>query len=133
FLALTGHPIGWAGVIAYVGYLAAFIVIVAGFGLAASVLFLRYRDLNQVWEVLSQAGFFVAPVIYPLGMLPERLHFLLFFWPPTPVIEFARGALVRGTPASPLGHLALAAAAAAAVLIGAGIFRRLSPRSPEFL
>ena len=34
-----------------------FLAIVVGFSLAASVLFLRYRDLNQVWELTLQAGF----------------------------------------------------------------------------
>ena len=39
---------------------------------------------------LRQAGFFLAPIIYPLGILPERFHFYLYLWPPTPVIEFSR-------------------------------------------
>ena len=57
---------------------------------------MRYRDLNQVWEVVTHAGFFVAPIIYPIGVLPERLHFYLYLWPPTPVILFSRSVLVDG-------------------------------------
>ena len=57
---------------------------------------MRYRDLNQVWEVVTQAGFFVAPIIYPIDILPERLHFYLYLWPPTPVILFSRSVLVEG-------------------------------------
>ena len=57
-------------------YLVQLFAIVSGFSLAASVLFMRYRDLNQVWEVITQAGFFIAPIVYPLGILPERLHVL---------------------------------------------------------
>ena len=66
-----------------------------GFSLATSVLFLGYRDLNQVWDVITQAGFFLAPIIYPLGIVPERFHIYFYLWPPTPVIEFSRAALVR--------------------------------------
>ena len=62
----------------------------------SSVLFLRYRDLNQIWDMATQAGFFLAPIIYPLGVIPERFHFYLYLWPPTPVIEFSRAALVDG-------------------------------------
>ena len=51
---------------------------------------MQYRDLNQVWEVITHAGFFVAPIIYPIDILPERMHVYLYFWPPTPVILFAR-------------------------------------------
>src|SRR5262245_26955094 len=63
--------------------------------LAGSVLFLRSRDLNQIWDVVIQAGFFVSPIIYPLGVIPERFHFYLYLWPPTPVIEFSRLILVE--------------------------------------
>ena len=72
-----------------------FFAIVAGFSLAASVLFMRYRDLNQVWEVVTQAGFFIAPIIYPIGILPERVHVYLYAWPPTPIILFSRSVLAR--------------------------------------
>ena len=65
-------------------------IVVVGISLAGSVLFLRYRDLNQVWDVVTQAGFFVAPIIYPLGVIPERYHFYLYAWPPTAIIEFSR-------------------------------------------
>ena len=71
------------------------LLIVVGFSLGASVLFLRYRDLNQVWELITHAGFFVAPVVYPLDIVPERLHFWLYLWPPTAVIQFARMVLVQ--------------------------------------
>ena len=50
----------------------------------------RYRDLNQVWEVLVHAGFFVAPIVYPLHILPERFHIYLYLWPPTPFVQYVR-------------------------------------------
>ena len=84
----------------YVGYLAGLILVVAGIGLGSSVLFLRYRDLNQVWEVVTQAGFFVAPIIYPLDILPHRYHWLLYLWAPTPFIQY------HGRSSSPATFLA---------------------------
>ena len=57
---------------------------------------MRYRDLNQVWEVVTHAGFFVAPIIYPIDVLPERLHFYLYLWPPTPIILFCAQRADRG-------------------------------------
>ncbi len=83
------------------------VAIVVGFSLAASVLFLRYRDLNQVWDVVLQAGFFLAPIIYPLDILPERFHFYLYIWPPTPVIEFSRRCWCAGVMPTRTGHLYL--------------------------
>jgi ABC-type polysaccharide/polyol phosphate export permease len=60
------------------------------------VLFVRYRDLHQVWDVAVQAGLFVAPIIYPLDVLPERYHRLVYLWPPSSVIEFSRSVLIDG-------------------------------------
>jgi len=97
------------------------------------VLFLKYRDLNQVWDVIAQAGFFVAPIIYPLGIVPERFHFCFYLWPPTPIIEFSRAALVRHQVPSPTGHLYLAIEVVAALIIGALVMRRHGPRAAEYV
>jgi lipopolysaccharide transport system permease protein len=119
FLAATGRPPSPAAVALYVLYQLQFFAIVAGFSLAASVLFMRYRDLNQVWEVVTQAGFFIAPIVYPLGILPERVHAYLYAWPPTPVILFSRSVLVDGRIPSPLAHALLFVETA--LVLGAGL------------
>ena len=94
FLTLSGHAPSLVSAGLFIWYQIHLFLIVVGFSLATSVLFMRYRDLNQVWEVVAQAGFFIAPIIYPLSILPERLHFYLYIWPPTPVIMFSRSVLV---------------------------------------
>jgi lipopolysaccharide transport system permease protein len=133
FLAAAGRPPTIGAFVAYAAYCAAMTAIVVGFSLASSVLFLRYRDLNQVWEVVVQAGFFIAPIIYPLDILPERFHFYLYIWPPTPVIEFSRSVLVAGVMPTTRGHVYLAADAAICLLVGIAIFRWLSPRAAEYV
>lgn len=131
FLTLTGRaPAAWA-VGLYGVYLLTLFAMVSGFSLAASVLFMRYRDLNQVWEVVTQAGFFLAPIVYPIDVLPERLHVYLYVWPPTPVILFARSALLDGRAPSPLAHLLLFAEAAAILGIGWTIYAIRAPRVAE--
>ena len=98
-----------------------------------SVLFLRVRDLNQVWDVVVQAGFFLAPVVYPLGIVPERFHIYFYLWPPTPVIEFSRAVLLRNQIPSPTGHLYLAIEVAVCLIAGILIFRRCAPRAAEYV
>ncbi len=114
-------------------YQGLFVVIVTGFSLAASVLFMRFRDLNQIWEVVTHAGFFVAPVIYPLEILPERLHFALYLWPPTPVMMFSRAVLVEGRAPSALAHLYLVLEAAVVLGVGVLVYRRAAPRIAEYV
>jgi len=97
------------------------------------VLFLRYRDLNQVWDVMSQAGFFLAPIIYPLGVVPERFHFYFYLWPPTPIIEFSRSLLVKGVVPTAIAHVYLAIDVTVIMLVGLAIFRSLAPRAAEYV
>jgi len=133
FMTLSGRPPSWQGIVLFFYYLCHYVVMVVGISLATSVLHLRYRDLNQVWEVLTQAGFFIAPVIYPLDVLPERFHFYLYLWPPTPIIQFSRAVLIDGTVPTARAHLFLFLETV--VILGAGvlIFRRYAPRAAEYL
>jgi lipopolysaccharide transport system permease protein len=104
---------------------------VTGLSLASSVLFLHYRDLNQVWEVALNAGFFLAPIVYPLNILPERFHFYLYLWPPTPIIQFSRSALVAGVIPTLNGHLLLGAMTAVIFGVGVLVHRHYSPTVAE--
>jgi lipopolysaccharide transport system permease protein len=117
----------------FVAYLAGLALVALGIGLGTSALFLRYRDLNQVWDVVIQAGFFVAPIIYPLGILPERFHWLLYLWAPTPYIQFSRFVLVDGVIPGVRAHLVLLAGTVCILGTGVLLFRRLAPRAAEYL
>jgi lipopolysaccharide transport system permease protein len=133
FLVWTGHAPSAAGTAMFLLYCAALTTIVAGFSLGSSVLFLRYRDLNQIWDVIIQAGFFVAPIIYPIGVLPERFHVYLYLWAPTPIIQFAREVLVNGNMPTARAHALLAAAVGLSLAIGVGVYRKFGPRAAEYL
>lgn len=65
-------------------------------GLVAAPLFVRFRDLNQVWEVVLQAGFFLTPIIYPFDLIPQPLKAYAVFNPFAYLIEFARSGVIGG-------------------------------------
>jgi lipopolysaccharide transport system permease protein len=133
FLAVSGRVPGPVELVLFGVYLALYWVMIAGIALGSSVLFLRYRDLNQVWDVAIQAGFFIAPIIYPIGVIPERFHAYLYLWPPTPIIQFTRAVLVDGSIPTLKAHLLLAAGAATMFLLGLAVFRRYSPHAAEYV
>lgn len=133
FLAAIGQAPSLAAIGLFAFYCVSMTLIVVGFSLAASVLFLKYRDLNQVWDMVTQAGFFLAPIIYPLNIVPERFHFYFYIWPPTPIIEFSRAALVSGQAASPLAHVYLVVEVAAVLTVGALVLKRMGPRAAELV
>jgi lipopolysaccharide transport system permease protein len=130
-LAWTGRTPAPGAVALFLAYIVALALVVVGFSLGASVLFLRYRDLNQVWDLAVQGGFFVAPIIYPLSILPEDAHKYLYLWPPTPIIEFSRDVLVRGVVPSAIAHAMLAGVVGVVVTSGLVVYWRLAPRAAE--
>ena len=132
-LTFSGYTPSLSGLMLFVAYCAAMFLTCVGFSLASSVLFLRYRDLNQVWDVVAQAGFFVAPIVYPLGIVPERFHFYFYLWPPTPIIEFSRAVLVAGKAPTMTAHIYLAVEVLVVLGMGWAIFRRFSPRAAEYV
>ena len=133
FLIGVGRAPSPMAVAWFLVYCVGLIGIVIGFSLASSAAFLRYRDLNQFWDLMIQVGFFIAPIIYPISILPERYHVYLYLWPPTPIIEFTRAVLVKGTLPTMRADLFLAVAVMLSIAVGAVIFRKLAPRAAEYV
>jgi ABC-2 type transport system permease protein len=47
---------------------------VLGLGLTAAILNVRFRDVGQIWEVVSSLLFFSTPIMYPVTLLPGWLR-----------------------------------------------------------
>jgi ABC-type polysaccharide/polyol phosphate export permease len=133
FLAITGRFPSPTGLILYLTYLVHLWLIVLGFSLGLGTLYLRYRDLNHFWDAISHAGFFLAPIMFPLALLPANVQPYLFLWPPTPVIVYTREVLVAGTIPSISGHLYLVCISLSSLAIGWLIFRRFVRSAVEEL
>ena len=45
--------------------LIAWVGLALGFGMALSALYVRFRDMSPIWEVVSQVVFYASPIMYP--------------------------------------------------------------------
>lgn len=70
-----------------------------GVSLLLSALYVKYRDISYIWEVIMQAGFYITPIIYPLGLITnEALQKLILVNPMAQAIQDARhSAITRET------------------------------------
>lgn len=59
-----------------------------------SAMYVKYRDVSYVWEVVIQAGFYGTPILYPLQILPEIIQKLLLMNPAAQIIQDLRRILV---------------------------------------
>jgi lipopolysaccharide transport system permease protein len=114
--------------------LALFFLLVYGLALILSSLYVYFRDLNQIWEVLMQIGFFATPIMYSLDLIqkmPSQLQFLYRLNPVTKLIEMYRDIFLRGVVPNILDFAILLAFGLALVLVGTMIFGKLQRRFAE--
>jgi ABC-type polysaccharide/polyol phosphate export permease len=98
------------------------------FSFVAAPLYVRIRDVNQIWEVVLQLLFYGSPIIYPMSMVPERIQTFLYINPMTLLIEHARVALIdRGI--ARIDHLLIFIAIFLPCLAGSMIFLRRSSKN----
>jgi ABC-2 type transport system permease protein len=60
---------GWLELPVLVGLLGAF---AAGVGMLLSVAFVRYRDVQPIWEVITQMLFYASPILYVATSVPDQ-------------------------------------------------------------
>jgi ABC-2 type transport system permease protein len=108
-----------------------------GVSLLVSSLYVRFRDVEHLWEVFSSILFFSTPIMYPVSILPTWAQQVISLNPLVQVIQDARS-LVLGPDAQTQevlgdygGHLAPFAVLAAVVATGIWFQRRESPRFAE--
>jgi lipopolysaccharide transport system permease protein len=110
-----------------------YLVMVYGLSLALSALYVYYRDLNQIWEVVMQLGFFLSPVVYPLTTVPEKYMALYMLNPVTVVMQIYREAMLYAETPSPVSIIFVLVSALLILSLGSVVFKRLERRFAEEL
>jgi ABC-2 type transport system permease protein len=98
FLAISGvYPtLRWLELLPLIGLLT---LLATGAGLLLSVLFVRFRDLKPIWDVVGQMLFYASPVLYVATIVPARYQHIYMLSPIATVLTQMRHAVVD--PAAP--------------------------------
>jgi len=107
--------------------------IVYGVSLILASLFVYYRDLNQIWDVVIQLGFFLSPIVYPFSVIPARYISYYILNPMTVLVETYRNFLIYGSLPGLRSVLYLILVGVILILVGTGIFHRLERRFAEMI
>ena len=102
-----------------------------GAGLLLSSLYVYFRDLNQIWDVLVTVLFFCSPIVYPLSMIPAYLMSYYLLNPVTLFIGMYRDVMVAGDLPSLYSIVVVIGFAIAAYLVGSLVFSKLQRRFAE--
>ena len=117
-----------------------FYVFLLGLGLILATLFVRLRDIAQIWELGVQLLIFAAPVMYPISILPDWAQKVAYVNPLTQVMQDIRVLMLETPPPDERvsavlagGRLVPVAVAFFLFVFGIMMFRRNSPRFPELV
>ena len=76
--------------------LAELYVFTVALGLLLSALYVRFRDIGQVWELAASLLFFACAIFYPIGILPDWAQKVAFLNPFVQVMQDIRHVDARG-------------------------------------
>jgi len=124
-----------------VGALVAFVL---GVVLFTSAMYVKYRDVQPIWDVILQMLFYGTPVLYPIEVVqddfPTAAEWIVTLNPFAALVQQTRHAAIdpsadsAAVAAGGWGHLALTGVILAAILVvGFLVFRRRAPYVAEEL
>ena len=107
--------------------LVAQLVLTSGLALVASSLNVYLRDMQNVVGVGLLLLFYLTPIFYGLKNVPERFQWLIGLNPLTPIVNSVRAVTLDGQLPDGGDVFVMVVTAAAAVILGVWVFRRLEP------
>jgi homopolymeric O-antigen transport system permease protein len=104
---------------------------ILGLSMALSAMNVYFRDVQFIWRVILQVGFFATPVVYPITIFPENVRWIVMLNPMALIITMMRDCVLYRIAPGPLALAYVAVSTFAVLVIGHLIFGRLEPRFAE--
>jgi ABC-type polysaccharide/polyol phosphate export permease len=96
FVYFSGERPQFSWVIGIPVLFAVQLLLLIGFGILVSTLYVFFRDIGPILDVGLTLGFYLSPVIYPLDRVPDRFEPFLLINPMAPLLEAWRDLLIAG-------------------------------------
>jgi ABC-2 type transport system permease protein len=81
FFAIKGFMPHWPAIAMFLVFSVFIYILILSFALITAPLYVKFRDLSMIWEVMLMIIMYASPIIYPLQMLPAKYHQILHFFP----------------------------------------------------
>jgi ABC-2 type transport system permease protein len=136
-LALGQLHLSWRSLLAPLYYVE-LATLVLGLSLLLSALFVFFRDLGHIWEILSLVLFYGSGIVFPFTKIPASLQAIAGLNPVAQIVQDIRNALIDPTIHSMaylIGPLVVIPILITVVtfVIGFVVFSQLTPRFAESL
>lgn len=106
-------------------------VLILSIALLTAPLFVKFRDMGEIWTVALRVMFYATPIIYPLQMLPDWIQRTLLMNPVAFIVHFTKGALLNNHYAEFWKFALFFASSGLFFLFCVGAYRLLIPQIAE--
>jgi len=104
FFVLKGFMPSFSAILMFLLFSVFLYIIILAFALITAPLYVKFRDLSMIWEVLLMIILYASPIIYPLVTLPAKYHQLILLNPLAFIIHFNKEALINNHFATPFQY-----------------------------
>jgi ABC-type polysaccharide/polyol phosphate export permease len=108
-------------------------LLVAGLGLALSLLFIRFDDTKNIVSVTLLILMYLTPIFYPISILNERMQNIVKLNPLTSYLDCFRWAFSNNAVATLNDWLYMGATGIFAIIFGTLMFKKFWPRTVAML
>jgi ABC-2 type transport system permease protein len=133
FFVLYGKMPSLTGVIMFIIYSALLYILIVAFSFLTASLYVRFRDLVTIWEVLLSVLMYASPIVYPLAMMPERIQHLILINPLAFIINYSKQGLVSNNFTSPKYFIILFFCTIIILIVSFLIFKKSEKKVAEFI
>lgn len=126
FKVMPGITIVYGPIVLFIEFM-----LILGLSLGLAALNVYYRDVQYIWAVVMQAGFFASPIIYPISIIPVNYIWLIRLNPMTRIIDMLRESVIYSRSLFLWDWIFITMAALSLLVVGYLIFRKLEPGFAE--
>lgn len=121
------------GVVVFFVYSFLLYLLIIAFSFFSAAIYVRFRDVSTVLEILLSILMYISPVVYPLSMMPENTKKIILMNPIAFIINFSKEALILNKFTDLSSFLYLVVCVIFILLISFLVFKKLEKKVAEFI
>jgi ABC-2 type transport system permease protein len=131
FFVWYGFWPGLPAIFTFIFYIILTFILILSFSFIAAPLYVKFRDLSQIWDVAVQALFYGSPIVYPLKIIPAKYHTIILANPIGFIIHFNKEALTENHYATLLQVSVFTSFIVILFFVSLFVFRKMEPKVAE--
>ncbi|MDD5396708.1 MAG: ABC transporter permease [Candidatus Moranbacteria bacterium] len=131
FFALNKFVPSFEAILLFGMFLVFTYIIILGFALLTAPLYVKFRDLSMIWEVVTSLLFYASPIVYSLQMMPEKIQKIMLLNPMAFVIHFSKEGLINNHFADPWKTFIFILTVLVAFALGTFCYNKFAPNIAE--